>query len=100
MKKLLQLLKPYRKRLSIVLLIDAFGMMMSLLLPYFMSEIVERGIAVKNLRLVWIYAIIMLVLAVLSVVGNIISTKLNTAITAGYTSELCRETFEKINALS
>ena len=100
MKKLLQLLKPYRKRLSIVLLIDAFGMMMSLLLPYFMSEIVERGIAVKNLRLVWIYAIIMLVLAVLSVVGNIISAKLNTAITAGYTSELCRETFEKINALS
>ena len=75
-------------------------MMMSLLLPYFMSEIVERGIAVKNLRLVWIYAIIMLVLAVLSVVGNIISAKLNTAITAGYTSELCRETFEKINALS
>lgn len=100
MKKLLQLLKPYRRRLAIVLLIDAFGMMMSLLLPYFMSEIVERGIAVKNLRLVWIYAITMLVLAVLSVVGNIISTKLNTTITAGYTSELCRETFEKINALS
>lgn len=100
MKKLLELLKPYRKSLILVLIVDTFGMMMSLLMPYVMSEIVEEGIAAENLALVWKYAIVMLVLALLSVVGNIISAKLNTGITAKYTSELCRETFEKINALS
>ena len=100
MKKLLELLKPYRKSLILVLIVDTFGMMMSLLMPYVMSEIVEEGIAAENLKLVWKYAIVMLVLALLSVVGNIISAKLNTGITAKYTSELCRETFEKINALS
>lgn len=100
MKKLLELLGPYRKRLVIVALVDAFGMLCSLLMPFVMSEIVESGIAQKNITVVWKYAGVMLALAILSAVGNIISARLNTSITARYTSDLCRATFEKINALS
>lgn len=100
MKKLLELLKPYQKKLIGVALIDGVGMICSLLMPFVMSEIVEQGISEKNIPFVWKYAIIMILLAIISIVASIISVKLNTAISAGYSSDLCRFTFEKINSLS
>ena len=49
MKKLLELLKPYRKKLVSVALIDGIGMICALLMPFVMSEIVEKGISEQNL---------------------------------------------------
>ena len=100
MKKLLELLKPYRKKLVAVALIDAFGMMTSLLMPFVMSEIVEKGIATGDTSAVWKYAFLMLVLAILSTLGNVLSARINTTVSADFTSSLCLKTFEKINALS
>ena len=100
MKKLLELLKPYQKKLVGVALIDGIGMICSLLMPFVMSDIVEKGISEQNIPFVWQYAVIMLLLAIVSVVASVISAKLNTAISAGYSSDLCRVTFEKINSLS
>lgn len=100
MKKLLELLKPYRKKLIGVALIDGIGMICSLLMPFVMSEIVEKGISEQNIPFVWQYAIIMVLLAIVSLISNIISAKLNTVVSAGYSSDLCRATFEKINSLS
>lgn len=81
-------------------MIDGIGMICSLLLPFVMSEIVEKGISEQNIPFVWQYAVIMVLLAIVSVAANIISAKLNTAISVGYSSDLCRVTFEKINSLS
>ena len=100
MKKLLELLKPYKKQLLLVLLLDALGMITALFIPYIMSEIVERGVAEKNMELVWKYGAVMLTLALVSAAVSIISAKLNTHITAEYTSNLFHKTFEKINSLS
>ena len=100
MKIILELLKPYRKKLLAVSLIDAVGMMCSLLMPYVMSEIVENGIAANDIYAVWKYATLMIGLAVLSAVGNIVSARLNTKISTHFTKDLCRRTFEKINSLS
>ncbi len=100
MKKLLELLKPYKKQLIAVLLLDALGMITALFIPYVMSEIVERGVAARNMKVVWQYGIVMLCLAVISTLVNVISAKLNTHITASYTSNLFQKTFEKINSLS
>ena len=100
MKKLFELLKPYQKKLVGVALIDGVGMLSSLLMPFVMSEIVERGISEQNIAVVWKYAGIMMLLALVSLVANVISAKLNTSVSAGYSSDLCRTTFEKINSLS
>ena len=100
MRKLFELLKPYRKRLIAVALIDAVGMICSLLMPFVMSEIVEKGISGEDLSLVWKYAIIMIILAILSAVSTIISAKINTGISSRYTADLFGMTFEKINSLS
>lgn len=100
MKDLIQLLKPYRKRLAVVAAVDAFGMMTSLFMPYVMSEIVETGIAQKNITLVWQLAAVMLCLAIVSAIGNLWSAKLNSKIGCEFTSDLCQRTFEKINSVS
>ncbi len=100
MKKIFELLKPYRKKLIAVALIDGLGMITALLMPFVMSEIVEDGISGENVTLVWKYAAIMVALAIVSVVSNVISAKLNTSISASFSSDLCQLTFEKINALS
>ena len=100
MKKLLELFAPYRKKLAAVLILDVFGMMCALVLPYLMSEIIERGVAAKNINLVWTYGIIMLVLAFLSVVIGIVAAKLNTSIGTGYITDLFQSIFEKINKIS
>lgn len=100
MKQILKLLKPYRKKIFLVALIDAVGMMCSLLMPFLMSEIVEKGISDVNIPLVWKYAIAMVALAFLSAGCNILSAKLNTNISAHFTANLCHTVFEKINSLS
>lgn len=74
--------------------------MCALLMPFVMSKIVENGISEKNISVVWKYAAIMVALAILSVLGNVISAKLNTRISSRFTADLFRTTFEKINKLS
>ncbi len=100
MKKFLELFAPYRKKLAAVLILDVFGMICALVLPYLMSEILERGVAAENMRLVWQYGIIMLVLAIVSMAIGIISVRLNTTITSRYTTDLFQHIFEKINSIS
>ena len=100
MKKILALLNPYRKKIFFVAFIDAIGMICSLLMPFLMSEIVEKGIADTNIPLVWKYAVAMVVLALLSAGCNIFSAKLNTSISSHYTADLCHTVFKKINSLS
>ena len=100
MKKLFELLKPYRKNLIGVAVIDGIGMICALLMPFVMIEIVEKGISEKNIPIVWSYAAIMVFLATVSLAANIISAKLSTTVSSGYSSDLCRITFEKINSLS
>ena len=100
MKKLLELLKPYRKKLVGIALIDGVGMISSLLMPFVMSEIVEKGISEQSIASVWKYAGIMVLLAGVSLVANLISARLNTTVSANYSADLCSFTFEKINSLS
>ncbi len=100
MKKLLLLLKPYRKALITVAVTDAIGMLMGLFMPYVMSVIVDRGIAEGDLAVILGSAALMLALALLSVGSCLIANKINTRVTSGYTRDVCRATFEKINSLS
>ena len=100
MKKLLELLKPYRKKLVGIALIDGVGIISSLLMPFVMSEIVEKGISEQSIASVWKYAGIMVLLAGVSLVANLVSARLNTTVSASYSADLCSFTFEKINSLS
>ncbi len=99
MQQLLKLVKPYRSRLAVVAIADALGMLMALLVPYVMSEIVDSGIAGRDPEVLISSSAVMLLLSLLSLGGNLVANKINTAVTSGYTRDVCRATFNKINAL-
>ena len=100
MQTLLKLLKPYKKKLILVALTDAAGMLLSLFMPFIMSMIVDGGIAAGNMRVILYSALAMLILTALSLTSNLIANRLNSAVTCNYTRDLCKATYEKITALS
>ena len=100
MKTILRLLSPYKAKLILVAFIEAVGIVTALLMPYVMSEIVEKGISASDMARVWEYGIVMLILAGISVAGSLISVRITSRISARYSRDLCQATFEKINSLS
>lgn len=100
MKIIFDFLKPYRKKLVFVALLHALATFTSLLMPYVMSLIVDKGITNKDVGIILISAAIMTALAVISLVTSILSNKINSSVTTSFTSKLCTANFKKINSLS
>lgn len=100
METLLKLLKPYRGRLVAVAITDATGMIMTLCMPYIMSKIIEDGIAREQISVIIQSAIIMLMLSVTAIVTSLIANRINSDVTVGYTADLQRLVFARINSLS
>ena len=100
MKIVFKYIKPYRSRLIAVALMHALATFASLLMPYTMSLIIDEGIAKKNVKMIYISAALMLLFAGLSLISSIISNRLNARVATGFTSDLQRATFKRINALS
>lgn len=100
MKTLLKLLKPYTKLLIINAITDAIGTFSLILMPYAMSYIVDEGVATGNLTVLWGGAVVMLVLSIISIIGSLIANSTNSRLTTGYTADLFKATFKKINSLS
>lgn len=71
-----------------------------LLMPYVMGTVVDDGIAKGDIRIVTRSALLMLVLAVMSLTAALISNKMNTRVTTSFSSSLCRAAFKKVNSLS
>ncbi len=100
MKILLKILKPYKKLLIINAITDAIAMITMLFMPYVMSKIVDEGIAYQNFDTVLKFSAIMLVFSLVSLTGTLIANKTNANLTMGFSADLCKATFEKINSFS
>ncbi|MBR2384152.1 MAG: ABC transporter ATP-binding protein [Clostridia bacterium] len=100
MKILLKILKPYKKLLIINAITDAVAMITMLFMPYVMSKIVDEGIAYQNFDTVLKFSAIMLVFSLVSLAGTLIANKTNANLTMGFSADLCKATFEKINSFS
>lgn len=100
MKIVFKYLRPYRMRLTAVALMHALATFTSLLMPYTMSLIIDEGIAKKNVKMIYISAILMLLFAGISLSSSIISNSLNAKVATGFTEDLSKATFKRINALS
>lgn len=100
MKNIFQLLKPYKKQLIISAITNAIGVFLLLCMPYVMSSIVDNGIAENDYNAVIISSAIMLALSVISLVSSLIASKNNAKLTTGFTGDLFKLTFHKINDLS
>ncbi len=100
MKTILNYLKPHRNKLLIVALMHTLATVAELLMPYVMSSVVDDGIAKGDIRVVLLSSAMMLALAASSLTASLVSNRINTRVTAVFSSEMCKAAFKKVNSLS
>lgn len=100
MKQILPFIKPYKNQLIADGGLYLIATLCSLFMPYLMSDIVNVGIRNSDMTYIVRQGIIMLALAVAMLVSGLFSTKINSKIASGFTADLQRGVFNKINSLT
>lgn len=100
MFKLISFLRPQRGRVFIVLLLAVAGSMANLLLPRFMSEIVDRGIVHNNPQAVVQIGAVMLVVTLFATACAVTSSYFSAKIATGFGRDVRRAVFERAEGLS
>ncbi|PKK87164.1 MAG: ABC transporter ATP-binding protein, partial [Tenericutes bacterium HGW-Tenericutes-8] len=103
MKKILELLKPFNKTLSVSLTLKALGTMTDLFLPFLIAYMIDDVIPVTAPGDRWpLYqvGIYMLIIASVGWVMNIFANRTAERIAASAIRNLRHELFEKIESLS
>lgn len=100
MKQIFPFIKPYKRKLIADGGLYLIATLCSLFMPYLMSDIVNVGIRNGDMDYIVRQGIIMFGLAVAMLVSGIFSTKINSKIASGFTADLQRGVFQKINSLT
>lgn len=100
MKEIFRYLKPYRRGLLLATLAIGVSTVCDLLLPTIMSEILNNGVAVKDLNYIVICCAVMLVVAVAGLAAVLLGTKLSTDVVAGFSADVRSAVFRKVNRMS
>lgn len=100
MKQILPYLKAYRGRLIADGALFFVATICSLLMPYFMSDIVNTGIKNGDMPYILRQGVIMLGLAGAMLLSGWGSTKINARISSGFVADLQKGIFQKINSLT
>lgn len=100
MKSVLGFLKSYKKEMGILMPLYAVSTAAGLFMPFLMSEIVNKGIAQKDMNAIITQGIIMLALALVTVITAIITVKINAKVSSGFVSDLFRGIFKKVNTFT
>ncbi len=98
--KLLRFLKPYKKWAFLAPSLIFLEVIMELFLPSIMANVVNVGIAEKNIGYIILHLGIMVILTVLGIVGGILSTYYSAKASGYFASDLRKELFHKISNLS
>jgi ATP-binding cassette, subfamily B, multidrug efflux pump len=100
MKTILMQMKPFRRQLIAIGLLDLFATLAALAMPYLMSDIVNTGIREKQLQYIMDKGVAMLLLSIFALVCGVLVTKYNAKVASGFTYNLRKSIFQKINTLT
>ncbi|MBR4309339.1 MAG: ABC transporter ATP-binding protein, partial [Oscillospiraceae bacterium] len=100
MRRILKYLKPYTRALILSILLISLSSFCDLLLPTFMSSILDHGIRDKDMSYILITCLKMLGVASLSLLGILWGSKLSSKVVAGFCTDLRSDIFRKVNTLS
>lgn len=100
MIKLMKYLKPYALQVVVVLVLTLSGVFAELLLPRFMGNIVDKGIATGNLQYIYKTGGLMLTIAVLGTTATIVSRFMSSKAALAYGRDLRSDVFEKVESFS
>lgn len=100
MKELFKIIKNYKGRLLVVVLLYVLTTVLSLLMPFFMSTIVDDGITNLDMDLIIKYSVIMLAITVVSLICGLVISKVSAYTSTGVVSDMSKRIFNKINNLT
>jgi ATP-binding cassette subfamily B protein len=100
MFKLTAFLRPQRGRVLVVVFLAMAGSLANLLLPRFMSEIVDRGIVLGDARAIVEIGGLMLVVTLLATACSITSNFFSAKIATGFDRDVRRAVFARAEGLS
>ena len=100
MKTILMHMKPFRRQLIAIGLLDLFATLAALAMPYLMSDIVNTGIREKQLQYIMDKGVAMLLLSIFALVCGVFVTRYNAKVASRFTYNLRKAMFQKINTLT
>jgi len=100
MLKLMKYLKPYKVALFGIIILMTLRTFSELLLPKYMSDIVNKGVVNGDTAYIIQTGILMLMIALFGGVTSITSSYLSSKVGMGYARDLREKVFEKVTAYS
>ena len=99
-KKLIQQVRQFRTAAFLTPLFTALEVVMGVLIPYVTSWIIDRGIMAGDLKQVYLYGGLMLVMAFFSMLFGILAGRFSAYASSGFASNLRSAMFKNIQTFS
>lgn len=100
MRTILAQLKQYKKDSVLTPLFTAMEVIMEVMLPFIMALIIDEGIQEGNMRKVYIYGGIMIVMALISLISGAMAGKYAASASSGLACNLRKGIYDKVQAFS
>ncbi len=100
MKLLLEYLKPYRRFITLALIIKTFGTLIELAIPYILSHILDNVVPLGLVRNIVFWGVCMMLCAGIGCAANIGANRMAAKIAKNTTQKIRHNLFEKIMSLS
>ena len=100
MKRIFSHLRPYLWPMLGAALLMALASVAQLLLPAYMSSVVDEGIYTRDFQVIVRYCGIMLVISLVAAVAGILGRKLTGTVVSGFCADLRGDIFKKVMGIS
>ncbi len=100
MKKLLSFLKPYKLSIVVALFFMLFELIVELLMPLFMSKIIDHGVLQKDLHIVLRWGGIMIGISLLSFVSGVLNSFYAAHAGQSFGHDIRKGLFESVQSLN
>ena len=100
MLKLFRFLRPYWWQILILLAATGLQVYTTLRLPALMADIINDGIVKEDVGMIWLVGGKMILFAIISALGSLISSYYSSVVGAGFSKDLRTEIFKKVLSYS
>ena len=97
---IIKLLKDLKKYIILIIIFSFFQVIAELLLPTIMSNVIDKGVVLKDTLLVIKYSVLMIIMSVISILSVIAVVYFTTKFSSTFTYNLRKKLYNKILSLS
>ena len=100
MRTVFQYLRPQAGRMAFQMFVKFIGTITELLLPWMLSHILDEIVPLREMRLVYLWGVLMLAAAAAAFFGNVIANRMSINISRRFIERLRHDAFARVSFLS